>query len=114
MPLTDKGSKIMRSMQKQYGARKGESVFYASRNKGTIKGVEGLTEARRRRGQLMRRFAESLQRRARESGSDELRGKNQDAQIRAMMAKDPEGAPTRKTRSYGKTKKGKVVGGHYS
>ena len=28
-------------MKKQYGADKGESVFYASRNKGVITGVEG-------------------------------------------------------------------------
>ena len=27
-------------MKKQYGADKGESVFYASRNKGVITGVE--------------------------------------------------------------------------
>lgn len=39
MPLTKKGSKIMRSMRKQYGSEKGERVFYASANKGTIKGV---------------------------------------------------------------------------
>ena len=30
----------MRSMKEQYGPKKGESVFYASRNKGIIKGVE--------------------------------------------------------------------------
>jgi len=40
MPLTKKGKKIMTSMKKEYGPKKGKSVFYASRNKGTIKGVE--------------------------------------------------------------------------
>jgi len=40
MPLTKKGSKIMGNMVKEYGAKKGESVFYASKNKGTIKGVD--------------------------------------------------------------------------
>ena len=30
----------MHAMKKEYGGKKGESVFYASRNKGTIKGVE--------------------------------------------------------------------------
>lgn len=40
MPLTEKGHEIMGSMKKEYGAKKGEQVFYASRNKGTIKGVE--------------------------------------------------------------------------
>lgn len=40
MPLTKKGKKIKAAMSKEYGAKKGESVFYASKNKGTIKGVE--------------------------------------------------------------------------
>lgn len=39
MPLTKKGSKIKRAMQKTYGKKKGTSVFYASANKGRIKGV---------------------------------------------------------------------------
>jgi hypothetical protein len=41
MPLTAKGEKIKGAMQKEYGAKEGESVFYASRNKGTISGVDG-------------------------------------------------------------------------
>ena len=45
MPLTDKGQKIMSAMKKQYGSDKGESVFYASRNKGVITGVEGRKKA---------------------------------------------------------------------
>lgn len=40
MPMTKKGQKIMRSMKEQYGPKKGEQVFYASRNKGSISGVE--------------------------------------------------------------------------
>jgi hypothetical protein len=40
MPLTKKGAKIMAAMKKKYGAKKGEQVFYASKNKGTILGVE--------------------------------------------------------------------------
>jgi len=40
MPLSSKGRKIRRSMRKQYGPEKAERVFYASINKGTIKGVE--------------------------------------------------------------------------
>lgn len=38
--LTRKGAKVLSSMEKEYGDKKGEGVFYASRNKGTIKGVE--------------------------------------------------------------------------
>jgi len=40
MPLTAKGEKIRRAMHAQYGAKKGESVFYASINAGKIKGAE--------------------------------------------------------------------------
>jgi len=39
MPLTAKGKKVKKAMEKQYGKNKGERVFYASENKGTIKGV---------------------------------------------------------------------------
>lgn len=39
-PLTEKGEKIYRNMQREYGAKKGKSVFYASRNAGKIKGVD--------------------------------------------------------------------------
>ena len=40
MPLTDKGKKIMKAMKSQYGKEEGEKVFYASRKKGKINGVE--------------------------------------------------------------------------
>lgn len=40
MPLTEKGKKIKASMKKQYGAKKGEQVFHASKNKGTITEVD--------------------------------------------------------------------------
>lgn len=40
MPLTKKGTKIKKAMQKTYGKKKGEKVFYASENKGKIKGVK--------------------------------------------------------------------------
>lgn len=43
MPLTGKGKKIMSSMKSQYGDKKGEQVFYASRNKGRIEGVDKST-----------------------------------------------------------------------
>jgi hypothetical protein len=40
MPLTKKGKKIKAAMAAQYGEKKGEQVFYASKNKGTISGVD--------------------------------------------------------------------------
>lgn len=39
MPLTKKGTKIKKAMEKEYGKDKGEKIFYASQNKGTIKGT---------------------------------------------------------------------------
>ena len=42
MPLTKKGKKILGAMKKQYGAKKGKQVFYASINKGKISGAEGF------------------------------------------------------------------------
>jgi len=44
MPLTAKGKKILKRMQRPrgkggYGKKKGESVFYASQKKGVIKGT---------------------------------------------------------------------------
>ena len=40
MPLTEKGKKIMNSMQRTYGGKKGEQVFYATANAGKIRDVE--------------------------------------------------------------------------
>ena len=40
MPLNKKGKKIKKAMEKEYGKKKGEKIFYASENKGTIKDVK--------------------------------------------------------------------------
>jgi len=47
MPLTKKGTKIKAAMRAEYGKEKGERVFYASRNKGTITGVDPESSGRR-------------------------------------------------------------------
>jgi hypothetical protein len=39
MPLTAKGKKVKAAMQKQYGKERGERVFYATENKGKVKGL---------------------------------------------------------------------------
>jgi hypothetical protein len=39
MPLTTKGKKVKAAMKKQYGKDKGERVFYAAENKGTMRGL---------------------------------------------------------------------------
>ena len=38
-PLNAKGKKIKKAMEHFYGTEKGKKVFYASENKGTVKGV---------------------------------------------------------------------------
>ena len=48
MPLTKKGREIMGAMAKEYGDKKGEKVFYASKNAGKIKGVEKGTKKGRK------------------------------------------------------------------
>ena len=54
MPLTDKGKKIKKAMKKQYGKKKGEKIFYASANKGTITGIEKRKHANK--GGLIKGF----------------------------------------------------------
>jgi hypothetical protein len=49
MPLTKKGKKIKSAMTAEYGADKGEKVFYASKNAGKIKGVD-KAKAKKRKG----------------------------------------------------------------
>lgn len=49
MPLTEKGKTIKAAMKKQYGAKKGEQVFYASQQKGTITGTDIKNYARKHR-----------------------------------------------------------------
>jgi hypothetical protein len=39
MPLTKKGKKIKSAMEKEYGKKKGEKIFYATENKDKIKSV---------------------------------------------------------------------------
>jgi hypothetical protein len=49
MPVSKKGKKILDSMKKEYGPKKGERVFYASINKGRISGADPTFERRRKR-----------------------------------------------------------------
>ena len=41
MPLSAKGAEILKNMVKEYGAKGGKRVFYASANAGKITGVHG-------------------------------------------------------------------------
>lgn len=43
MPLTKKGETVKAAMKKQYGAKKGEQIFYATENKGKVKGLTKKT-----------------------------------------------------------------------
>lgn len=47
MPLTSKGTKIVKAMMKHYGTKKGKQVFYASINEGKITGAEGKSKKRK-------------------------------------------------------------------
>lgn len=47
MPLTKKGKTIMKSMVAEYGPKKAKNVFYASVNKGRIKGIDYRRTARK-------------------------------------------------------------------
>lgn len=49
MPLTEKGKKVLRNLKKEYGSKKGESVFYALINKKKLKGAEGKKRKRKKR-----------------------------------------------------------------
>jgi hypothetical protein len=49
VPLTAKGRKVKKAMTQQYGKKKGEQVFYAAENKGTIKGVHKGGKRRKKR-----------------------------------------------------------------
>ena len=49
MPLNEKGRKIMSSMKRTYGSEQAKRVFYASRNAGRIKSVEGRGKRKGRR-----------------------------------------------------------------
>jgi len=46
MPLSGSGKKVLKNMKKQYGAKKGKQVFYASMNKG----IEGSAKWHKRNG----------------------------------------------------------------
>ncbi len=50
MPLTPKGNKILKNMMREYGSKKGTSVFYASINKGKITGAEGKKRKKKKKG----------------------------------------------------------------
>jgi len=62
MPLTAKGEKIKAAMGKEYGAEKGASVFYASKNAGKISGVDmnGGVEGLKSYGDNMSEGSEGL------------------------------------------------------
>ena len=47
MPLTTKGKKIMSSMKRTYGGKRGEQVFYATANAGKLKDVEKKQELKK-------------------------------------------------------------------
>ena len=63
-PLTEKGKEIMGAMKKQYGEKKGEQVFYASKNKGAISGVD--VKDKKTKDEYKRMSTAELQKKAKE------------------------------------------------
>ena len=63
MPQTKKGKKIESAMEKEYGAKIGKRIYYASIVKGKIKGAEGkggkgtLAKAKRTYNKKHNKFA---------------------------------------------------------
>ena len=49
MPNTQKGKKIKKAMEEEYGKKKGDAVFYASINKGNIEGTGTKTEDKKKK-----------------------------------------------------------------
>lgn len=47
MPLTAKGKTVLTAMKSEYGEKEGKSVFYASINKGKVKGAEKTAPQRK-------------------------------------------------------------------
>lgn len=45
MPLTEKGTEVLKAMKEKYGNEKGEEVFYASKNSGNLTGVDSALES---------------------------------------------------------------------
>ena len=43
MPLNKKEKRVLTTMKKQYGTKKGKSVFYAMENSGKLKRVKNKT-----------------------------------------------------------------------
>lgn len=54
MPLTKKGEKIMREMEKEYGKEMAKKVFYAAANKGTISGVHEPVKTKLKKKHVVR------------------------------------------------------------
>ena len=49
MPLTKKGMEIKRAMERFYGKKRGDRVFYASERSGLLHGIKRMGRALRRR-----------------------------------------------------------------
>jgi hypothetical protein len=48
MPLNKKGKKIKKDMEKRYGKKKGQSIFYAMENSGKLKSVKKNKNTRKK------------------------------------------------------------------
>jgi hypothetical protein len=96
MPLTSKGEEIKSAMTDQYGPEKGKQVFYASRNKGTISGVDAMDAEQQRdeRGRFGSGGGRAPPSAAMTSLKMQVERKQQsEAQAKARAAEPPKKAP---------------------
>lgn len=56
MPLNSKGKAIKKAMDKEYGEEKGEKVFYASKNKGTVKDVDKKDKSKNAKSKALKKM----------------------------------------------------------
>jgi hypothetical protein len=56
MPLTPKDIAVLRRFRKRYGRKRGKDIFYASIQKGTLRGIPESRRLRRRMRRSRRRL----------------------------------------------------------
>jgi|YelNatPaOPRAMG01_1025707.scaffolds.fasta_scaffold00353_45 hypothetical protein len=56
MPLTPKDIAVLRKFRKRYGRKRGKDIFYASIQKGTLRGIPESRRLRRKMRRSRRRL----------------------------------------------------------
>ena len=105
MPLTAKGERILEAMQKEYGHKKGEQVFYASINAGTIEGAEKDMATKKKTTRKKRRSAK-------QRANDKRLGQMARKRAAARRKANPKKKAKRKTKRKANPKRTKSAKSH--